>query len=218
MSQRKFYDQELEQLHNSLLDMGMLVEQAIEGGVRSLTHKDYALARKVIEGDDAIDALRGEIEYQCMMLIARQQPLAKDLRTIFAAAKIVTDLERVADQAADIAHIALGLEGEDYIKPLVGTKLMSKLAIRMVHDCLDAYVQQDIELARAVCETDDEVDGMFLQICRELMTYAMQDTKSIGQVIQFVLVIKYLERIADHATNIAEWTIYNVTGEHPELN
>lgn len=210
---RQSYDQELEGLRTELLRMGDLVGKAIEDAVQSLAKQDEELAKKVIAGDDVIDRLEIEIEDKCMVLIARQQPLARDLRIISTGLKITTDLERMGDHAFDIAKVTMRLSKQPLIKPLVDIPRMAWMAQQMLKDSLEAYMKLDIALAEQVCLADNEVDDLYQQVFRELLTYMMEDQRTIGQATQLIFVGRYLERIADHATNIAEWVIYLVTGQ-----
>ncbi len=210
---RQSYDQELEGLRTELLRMGDLVGKAIEDAVQSLAKQDEALAKRVIAGDDVIDQLEIDIEDKCMVLIARQQPLARDLRIIGTGLKITTDLERMGDHAFDIAKVTLRLAKQPLIKPLVDIPRMARMAQAMLKDSLEAYMKLDIALAEQVCLADNEVDDLYQQVFRELLTYMMEDQRTIGQATQLIFVGRYLERIADHATNIAEWVIYLVTGQ-----
>jgi phosphate transport system protein len=210
---RQSYDQELEGLRAELLRMGELVSKAIEDAVQSLAKQDEELAKRVIAGDDAIDQLEMDIEDKCMVLIARQQPMARDLRIIGTGLKITTDLERMGDHAFDIAKVTLRLAHQPLIKPLVDIPRMARMAQQMLSDSLEAYMKLDIALAERVCVADNEVDNLNQQVFRELLTYMMEDQRTISQATQLIFVGRYLERIADHATNIAEWVIYLVTGQ-----
>ncbi|MBP2634317.1 MAG: phoU [Firmicutes bacterium] len=218
MVTRHSYDQDLELLRQSLLNMGNAVADAIDGAVIALAQQDNELARKVMENDDDVDRMEIEIEDKCMVLIARQQPIARDLRVIGTGLKITTDLERMGDHAYDIAKIALSLSDQPLIKPLVDIPRMARMAQKMLKDSLEAYITLDIGLAEQVCINDDEVDNIYSQVFRELLTYMMEDPKTITQATQLIFVARYLERIADHATNIAEWTIYLVTGQRLRKN
>lgn len=215
---RSGFDKELEALQQDILKMGSMVEQQIYNAVESLVRKDEKLARKVIEDDDIVDNMQHSIEDKCIKLIARQHPLAKDLRVIFTGVKIVTDLERMSDNAVDIARTTIRLLAEEYIKPLIDIPRMAQLARDMVKDALDAYVNEDVEAAKKVCEADDVIDHLYSQIFRELLLIMMQDPKTISQATSLLFVGRYLERIADHATNLGEWIIFMVTGEKKELN
>ncbi|MCM0758766.1 phosphate signaling complex protein PhoU [Sporomusa sphaeroides DSM 2875] len=213
MTIRHNYDQELEQLRQSLLTMGMAVARAIDDAVNSLARQDAELAGRVMDYDDEIDQMEIDIEDKCMVLIARQQPIARDLRIIGTGLKITTDLERMGDHAYDIAKIALDMANQPLIKPLVDIPRMAQMSQKMLKDALDAYITLDITLAEQVCLNDDEVDNIYHQVFRELLTYMMEDPRTITQATQLIFVARYLERVADHATNIAEWTIYLVTGQ-----
>jgi len=212
-STRQSYNQELEALRQEILEMGTRVEQAIGQAVASLSSQDLESAKNVMAGDDYIDFLESDIEDKCMLLIARQQPLARDLRIIGTGLKITTDLERVGDHAFDIAKIALSIGNQPLIKPLVDIPRMSVMAQKMLKDSLVAYINLDITLAEQVCADDDAVDDIYDQTFRELLTYMMEDPTTIKQATQLLFVARYLERVADHATNIGEWVIYLVTGQ-----
>lgn len=213
MVTRQSYDQELESLREEILEMGQLVQNAIHNAVKALAEQDVELASKVMDGDDAIDNLEIEIEDKCMLLIAKQQPLAKDLRRIGTGLKITTDLERVGDHAFDIARIAIKIANQPLIKPLIDIPRMANLAENMLKESLEAYVNLDISQAEKVCRDDDEVDDIYNQVFRELLTYMMENPQTITQATQLVFVTRYLERVADHSTNIAEWVIYLATGQ-----
>ncbi|MHB9145895.1 MAG: phosphate signaling complex protein PhoU [Symbiobacteriia bacterium] len=215
---RETFHEQLEELQKQLLHMGTMVEEAVERAVRSLSDQNIALAQAVIDGDDAIDDLELDIEQRCMTLFALQQPMAADLRSIGTALKIVTDLERMADHAVDIAKVTKRLEGQPLIKPLIDIPRMAAIAGMMIHDALSSYVNRDTDLAYAMIARDDEVDHLYSQIFRELLTYMLEDPRTTQQATYLILVGKYLERIADHATNLGEWVIYMVTGERQELN
>ncbi|HCC33868.1 MAG TPA: phosphate transport system regulatory protein PhoU, partial [Clostridiales bacterium] len=195
---------DLQELENAMLKMGSLVEEAIARAIDSLVRQDNELARSVIQGDDRIDALQLEIEDRCLRLIALQQPLARDLRFIGTALKIVTDLERIADHAADIAQVALRLSGEPYIKPLIDIPRMAELARGMLRDSLTAYVQEDVDLAYSMADRDSQVDSLYNQVFRELLVFMMEDPRTIPQATRLLMVAQYLERVADHVTNLGE--------------
>jgi phosphate transport system protein len=197
--------------------MASLVEESIENTIIALKKQDVQLAKKIFKNDDVIDDLEKKIEKICLNLIARQQPLAKDLRTISTALKIITDMERIADHSADISEITIRMAKEKYVKPLIDIPKMAELAKQMVNKAIDAYIRQDVELAKHVCESDDEVDDLFDKIKFELSIIMKNDSESIDQVINLLFIAKYLERMADHATNIGEWVVFNVTGEHDHL-
>lgn len=215
---RKSYHQELDELQEEILKMGTLVEEAINNAVTALKERDLDLAQRVIDEDDIIDEMELEVEQKCLKLLALQQPMAVDLRIIGTALKIITDLERIADHATDIAKTTIRLQGQPYIKPLIDIPRMAELVQKMVRTALDAYVSQDAETARDMIKLDDEVDHLYKQIFRELLTYMMQDPSTINQATYLLFVASYLERVGDHATNLGEWVIYMVTGERVELN
>lgn len=215
---RNYFDKELQELHVSMLKMCTLVEEVLNNSVHALKHQDIQLAQSVIDGDDAIDDMELAIEDKCLKLIALQAPMAKDLRFIATAMKIITDLERIADHAVDISKITLRLADEKYIKELIDIPRMGEITTRMVKESIDAYVKQDADKAKVVAMMDDEVDAIHKQIFRELLLIMMEDPKKINQATNFLFVSKSLERIGDYVTNICEKIIYAVTSEHMNLN
>lgn len=215
---RQSFDNRLESLHHELIRMGSMVEKQIDDSITALVRQDFPMALKVIENDDIVDNMEKDIEEKCIKLIASQQPLAIDLRRIFTAIKIVTDLERIADHAVDVAKITIRLKDEKYIKPLIDIPRMAGIVQVMIKNSLDAYVNLDGVLAKNVCESDDEVDAIYKQVFRELLVLMMEDHSTITQATQFLFVCKYLERIADHVTNICEWIVYLITGKFEDLN
>ncbi len=218
MSTRNNFEKALEELQQEILRMGSLVEQAIYNSVHSLATQNVELANQVIHGDKLIDQLETDIEDRCLKLIATQQPMAVDLRRISTGYKLITDLERMADHAVDIAKVTRRLANEPLIKPLVDIPRMAAITQQMVKEGLDAYVRLDVELAKQLCTKDDEVDHIYAQVFRELLTYMMEDPRTITQATYLLFVGRYLERIADHATNVAERVVYLVTGERATLN
>lgn len=215
---RNYFDKELQELHLSMLKMCTVVEEALINSVHALKNQDIEMAQGVIDGDDVIDDMEHEIEDKCLKLIALQAPMAKDLRFIATALKIITDLERIADHAVDISKITVRLSGEKYIKELIDIPRMGEIATRMVKESIDAYVKQDTEKAHEVAKMDDEVDALYKQIFRELLLIMMEDPKKINQATNFLFVSKSLERIGDYVTNICEKIIYSITSEHMNLN
>ena len=205
-------DVELRQLKDDLLRMASLTEAAIGQAVQALVSRDAELARQVILHDDAINMAEIQLDEQCMRLLALQHPEASDLRFITMAFKINGDLERMGDLAVNIAERTLDLLKEPLLKPLIDIPRMAEVAQTMVKDSLDSFVQLDAEKARAVCRRDDEVDRYDDQIFRELLTYMMEDPKAITRAVNLILVSRHLERVADHATNIAEDVYYLVRG------
>ena len=207
--QRHFHD-ELEILKQTLLAMGGLVEDQIRRVMRALTDRDDTVAQEVIDRDRQVNAYDVEVDEKCVELLALHQPKARDLRFITTAMKIVTDLERIGDQAVNIAQRALELNREPQLKPYIDLPRMAAGAQRMVRESLDAFVSRDTELARRVCAEDEEVDALKEQIFRELLTFMMEDARTIPRAIRLILISRFLERVADHATNIAEMVIYMV--------
>jgi phosphate transport system protein len=206
----RHFHEELDALKQTLLAMGGLVEDQIRRVIRALVERDDQLGRDVIERDRQVNAYDVEVDEKCVELLALYQPTAGDLRFITTAMKIVTDLERIGDQAVNIAQRTLELNQEPQLKPYIDLPRMAEKAQRMVKESLDAFVSRDTELARQVCAKDSEVDGIKEQVFRELLTYMMADPKTIPRAIRLILVSRFLERVADHATNIAEMVIYMV--------
>jgi phosphate transport system protein len=204
------FQMELEELKENLLKMATLVEGAINNAVQSLMKRDSELAKKTFQGEDRINKLEITIEDMCLKLLALRQPMAVDLRFITSAMKIITDLERIGDQAVNIAERAISLNEEPQLKPYIDIPRMAEIAQSMVKDVLDAFVNKDSKLARSVCERDDLVDGLNDQVFRELLTYMISDPKTITRAAHLMIVCRCLERIADHATNIAEDVIFMV--------
>lgn len=212
------YEKKMELLLAKLHQMGSLVEESIAGAVEALKKQNLNLAEKVIAEDDLIDRLELEIEEKCLQLIATQQPMAKDLRRVATLFKMINDLERMADYATDIGKITLRIGHEPLIKPLVDIPRMAFLSQKMVKQALDAYVREDLQLALTVANDDDEVDQLHGQIFRELLLIMMENPRTITQATHLLFVSRWLERIADHATNIAEEVVFLVTGEKKLLN
>jgi phosphate transport system protein len=207
--QRHFHE-ELDGLKQTLLAMGALVEDQIRGALAALLERDGARAAYVIETDGQVNAYDVEIDEKCVELLALHQPAAGDLRFLTTAMKIVTDLERIGDQAVNIAQRTIELNDEPQLKPYIDLPRMAERAQRMVRESLDAFVARDTALARRVCAEDSEVDALKEQIFRELLTFMMADPKTIPRAIRLILISRFLERVADHATNLAEMVIYLV--------
>lgn len=198
--------------------MGQLVTESIQNATLSLARSDGDLARQVIAGDDEIDRLQIEIQMKALQLMALQQPMARDLRTIATGLKLVTDLERMADHSTDIAAVTVELGGEPLIKPLVDIPRMAALAESMTREALSAYVNMDESLARTMIERDHEMDSLYRAVFDELMEMMQRDSAVVRQATHLLHVAMYLERVGDHATNLGEWTIYMLTGELEDLN
>jgi phosphate transport system protein len=206
-------DAELQQLKQDLLRMASLSETAVGKAVKALVVRDAALAEEVLESEEEINGLEIIVDDECMRILALRQPEAGDLRFIAMALKIVSDLERIGDMAVNIAQRAKEILQEPLLKPLIDIPRMAQLSQQMLKNSLDAFLYGDAELARAVCRQDDEVDNLADQIFRELMTYMMQDSRAISRALHLIFVSRHLERVADHATNIAEGVIYMVKGQ-----
>jgi len=206
----RHFHEELDGLKQTLLAMGALVEDQIRLTMRALVERDDALAESVIERDREVNAYDVEVDEKCVELLALHQPAAGDLRFLTTAMKIVTDLERIGDQAVNIAQRARELNVEPQLKPYIDLPRMAELAQAMVKESLDAFVARDTALARRVCGEDAAVDALNHQIFRELLTFMMEDPKTIPRAIRLILIARFLERVADHATNIAEMVIFMV--------
>ncbi|MEA4825502.1 MAG: phosphate signaling complex protein PhoU [Clostridium sp.] len=218
MAARKVFEMELNELHNDLLRMGSVVEKQIHLCIKSLAEQNVELAEEVIKNDDIVDDLMREIETKSIKLIAMQQPIATDLRFIFTCINIVTDLERMADHAVDIAKVTRRLKDQVYIKQLVDIPKMGDIVSGMIRDALDAYVERDLDKAYEISKRDDIIDKLYKEVFSEMLSIMTRDSSKIEQATQFLFVCKFLERIADHVTNICEWTIYIVTGDQIDLN
>ncbi len=215
---RSSFHANLELLEQDLSRLGVMAEESLAKAVTALKTHDVEMAQGVIDYDDVIDDLTLELENRSLGIIALQQPMASDLRRIGTVLKIATDLERVADHAVDISEIALRLAGQTYIKPLIDIPRMARTAQDMLRKSLDAFSSRDIENLYELIDMDNEVDGLFSQVFRELLVFMMSDPSTIQQSIEFIMVASHLERVADHATNIGEWVIYAITGERKDLN
>jgi len=215
---REAFDQELRQLSDDLLRMGTLVEDAVRRSVDALRARSVELAEQIVAADNTIDALRLDLEERCMLLMATQQPMAKDLRTIASIWAMTIDLERIGDHAEDIARIVRRTAAEPLLKPLVEIPRMSEIVREMLRDGLDAFVRQDVPLAERMAARDDEVDHLYNQVFRELLTYMLEDPRSIQRATYLLIVAQAIERMGDHVTNIAERVIYRTTGAFKTLN
>ena len=211
---RSRFEEQLTRLNAELIDMGTLIEHAIVESTQALGARDVVRARTVMALDRDIDQKEREIENLCLKLLLQQQPVARDLRLISAALKMITDMERIGDQAADIAGIVIYLADAPYMKKLEHLPQMAAAAIRMVTGSLDAYVNKDVELARSVMEMDDIIDDLFDVVKEELISLIRKDASNGSQAIDLLMIAKYFERIGDHAQNIAEWVEYAITGKH----
>lgn len=210
---RRSFEARLEELKDELIRLGEMVEEAIQGSVTALKEQDLELAEKILSADDQIDDREIKIEEKCTKLIALQQPVAGDLRTIMAISKIANDLERCADHAGNIARKVQLIGTEPLIKPLIDIPRMTEIATRRLRQVLDAFVQQDAELAHRVAAEDEELDLLDEQIMRELLTFMAEDLKTIEQATSLMFISRFLERIGDHSTNLCEMIIYMINGE-----
>jgi phosphate transport system protein len=211
---RSRFDEQLDLLNSELCKMGALIEESIDCATKSLLKQNIVLARYTMTLEDKVDEKERKIEDLCLNLLLRQQPVARDLRIISAILKMITDMERIADQASDIAELAILLSDERYIKKLEHIPQMATATAKMVGDSIDAFVGKDLELARQVVEYDDVVDNLFDTIKHELIERITENKEEGEQAIDLLMISKYYERIGDHAVNIADWVIFSITGEH----
>ena len=210
---QRHFDEELAELKDKILRMGALVEEQIRQAMKSLVERDEVLARQVIDNDRRVNTFDVEVDEACLQLLALNQPAARDLRFITTAMKISTELERMSDLAENICERAIELNEEPQLKPYIDIPLMADRAINMVREALDAFVRGDAILARKVLEDDDFVDDLTEQLFRELLSYMMENPQTISRAIRLSFISKYIERIADHATNVAELVVYLVEGK-----
>lgn len=211
---RRGFDAQLQELNTELIEMGALIEHAIQSSVESLVEQDATKARRAIAFDREVDQKEKDIESLCLKLLLQQQPVARDLRLISAALKMITDMERIGDQSADISEIVIFLSDTPYIKPLDLLPKMADATMSMVTRSIDAFVRRDLEMAQGVIRADDVVDGLFSAVREELTGLIREDPANGSQALDFLMIAKYFERIGDHAVNIAEWVVYAITGVH----
>ena len=210
---RNKFDSQLEKLNLELITMGALCEDAISASVKGFLDDDDALCQKAVETEDEINRKERDIESICMKLLLEQQPVARDLRVISSALKMISDMERIGDQAYDIAEIAKFIKNSN-VKSKIHIKDMAAAATKMVTDSVDSFVKKDVELARAVMAYDDKVDNLFNCVKDELVQLITEDKANGEFCIDLLMIAKYLERIGDHAVNIGEWVEYSITGTH----
>jgi phosphate transport system protein len=215
---RTAFERQLAEIQEDMLVLANMVESAIERGIQALRNRDVELARQIIADDLKINRKRYETEEKCLELMATQQPLASDLRTIVAVLYIIVDLERMGDHAEGIAKIALMLADEPPLKPYIDIPRMAQVAISMLRGSLEAFKARDADRARAICDEDDEVDALYDQVDRELLTFMLRDPRTIQRATYLIWAAHNLERIADRATNICERVVYLVEGKTEELN
>ena len=211
---RIHFDEQLDQLNKEIINMGSLIEQAIGMAVEALIKQDVDKAKKAMEFDEEVDHQEKVIETICLKLILQQQPVAKDLRIISAALKMITDMERIGDHASDISDLAIQLSGLPHIEQLTHIEQMAKETMVMLIQGLEAYVERNYEKAEEVIAHDDIIDDLFAKVKQELIDIIQKNSDCAGQAADLLMVAKYFERIGDHATNIAEWVIFSITGKH----
>ena len=211
---RNRFDEQLQTLNHELLQMGALIESAIQNATTALATQDAEAARRAITADKEVDQAERDIEALCLKLLLHQQPVARDLRFISAALKMITDMERIGDQASDISEIVIYLSGEPCRRQLDHLPQMAENAIRMVTGALDAYVRKDLTLAQEVMAMDDAIDELFVAVKNELIELIRSHSEAGSQAMDLLMIAKYYERIGDHAQNIAEWVEYALTGRH----
>lgn len=209
---RRVFDEQLDKLNIDLTKMGHLVEVSIENMIDAFKHHDKALAKEIIENDRLINDMERSIESRVFSLILRQQPIASDLRNVTSALKIVTDLERIGDQAADIAEIIYHFEGKHAYRTVEHIPTMAKKAKIMVHEAIDAFIKKDLTTAQMVKNMDDEIDSLFEEVKQEVIEILKENSEKVDYCIDFLMIAKYLERVGDHAVNICEWLEFNQTG------
>ena len=215
---RNRFDRQLSTLNDELIEMGSMIEKSIETAIKALVNQDVDLARHAIEADEEIDRQERIIEDLCLKLLLQQQPVAKDLRLISSALKMITDMERIGDHASDISEITIALADQPYIKKLEHIQQMAKETMIMMVGSIEAFVDKDLEKANEVIKRDDVVDDLFDKVKKELIQMIHENADKGEQAADLLMVAKYMERIGDHATNISEWVIFSITGEHKSMN
>lgn len=214
---RPKFENQLEELHEELIEMGTAIEDAIDGVVEALKNQDTAKAQTIIAGDRMVNDMEKAIETRCLSLILRQQPVARDLRSISTALKVVTDMERIGDHAADIAEIVVRLKTESVYHIVQHIPDMAKVAKEMVHNALEAFVASDVDTAKEIIPRDDELDALFNKVKEEVIVALKGGDDHVDQCIDVLMIAKYMERIGDHAVNICEWTEFHETGVLQEV-
>ena len=217
MSVRKAFEEELSDLKSQLVQMCKITESMIFDAIRALINKDRELGKSIGDLDVQVDEYEMAIEKRCMHILLKQQPVAKDFREVSCALKMITDIERFGDQASDIGELVYSMPNEPHIKRLKNISLMGSLAVKMVRDSVSSFINNSQELANSVIKADDTMDSLFKKVQNELIELIRQDSNNGEQAITLMMIAKYLERIGDHAVNVAEWTKYNETGVHKKL-
>ena len=217
MSIRKIFEEELAELKTELVEMCRLTEQMIDNAITALVNRDRELGKSIGQIDKRVDEYEMDIEKRCMRILLRQQPVAKDFREVSTALKMITDIERFGDQASDIGELVYSMPGDKYIKNLEHITAMGNLAVKMVRESVNSFINNNEALADEVIKYDDKMDDLFLTVKNELIELIKKDGRNGDQAIELMMVAKYLERIGDHAVNVAEWTKYNETGVHEKF-
>lgn len=217
MSIRKLFEEELSDLKTELVEMCRLTEKMIDNAITALVNRDRELGKSISQSDKRVDDYEMDIEKRCMRILLKQQPVAKDFREVSTALKMITDIERFGDQASDIGDIVYTMPGDRYIKKLEHITAMGNLAMKMVRESVNSFIENNEPLADEVIALDDKMDELFLTVKNELIELIKQDGANGDQAIELMMVAKYLERIGDHAVNVAEWTKFNETGVHEKF-
>ncbi len=217
MSVRKLFEEELSDLKTELVEMCRLTEKMIDNAITALVNRDRELGKSISQSDKRVDDYEMDIEKRCMRILLKQQPVAKDFREVSTALKMITDIERFGDQASDIGDIVYTMPGDRYIKKLEHITAMGNLAMKMVRESVNSFIENNEPLADEVIALDEKMDELFLTVKNELIELIKQDGANGDQAIELMMVAKYLERIGDHAVNVAEWTKFNETGVHEKF-
>lgn len=217
MSVRKLFEEELSDLKTELVEMCRLTEKMIDNAITALVNRNRELGKSISQSDKRVDDYEMDIEKRCMRILLKQQPVAKDFREVSTALKMITDIERFGDQASDIGDIVYTMPGDRYIKKLEHITAMGNLAMKMVRESVNSFIENNEPLADEVIALDDKMDELFLTVKNELIELIKQDGANGDQAIELMMVAKYLERIGDHAVNVAEWTKFNETGVHEKF-
>ena len=217
MSIRQHFDDEIGSLNKEILKMGLLVEEAVKNGMEAFKSQDREKARIVIDNDDEINSMENALCDHCAILLAKEQPVASDLRHIVGAIKIITQLERIADHGVHLAKKAIVLADQTYISPIVNLPRMEEIGRTMLVDALNAFVDRDSEAAEEIASRDGQIDELYNQVTRVVLTYILEDNTKIEQGIELINVARFLERFGDHVKNICEWVIFSERGEHADL-
>jgi len=214
MPKRILMTAQLDVIHKSLAKMTALISKSLNNMIIALKEQDLQLADEVIEGDEQIDAMELKIEKDCILILARHQPIASDLRDVTSVFRVISDLERIGDQCADICEYIKLLSQEEYVKPLIDIPKMAIECEKMINMSIRSFISKDLELAKEVLMMDNVIDDYFESIREELIEIMAKKTETVRQCTYLILIVKYLEKIADHATNISGWLVYNITGTH----